>query len=158
MPASVPPGPTYEALLETLHASAGWKADAGRDLLLLKHLQVYPVDWLVSRAVDYALADGMHSYQGFKNWCQSPRAQEKWRLWEQEQRARAQRARNSASAHRVPHTNKRRKKLDCCRTQCAIPCPLWAARASGLERTAPMMEKLLPEHRGGRGRAGQCPD
>ena len=104
MPASVPPGPTYEALLETLHASAGWKRDAGRDLLLLKHLQVYPVDWLVSRAVDYALADGMHSYQGFKNWCQSPRAQEKLRLWEQEQRARAQRAANIQQAlTRSPH-------------------------------------------------------
>ena len=79
-------------LLETLHSSAGWKADAGRDLLLLKHLQHYPVDWLAERAADYAFADGTHSYQGFKNWCQSPRAQEKWRLWEQAQRARTARA------------------------------------------------------------------
>jgi len=92
MPASAPPGPSYEALLETLRTSTGWKADAGRDLLLLKHLQAYPVEWLLERAADYAFADGSHSYHGFKNWCQSPRAQEKLRLWEQAQRARALRA------------------------------------------------------------------
>jgi hypothetical protein len=74
-----------------LHTSTGWKTDAGKDLLLLKHLQAYPVGWLLERAADYAFADGAHSYQGFKNWCQSPRAQEKLRLWEQARRAQAAR-------------------------------------------------------------------
>jgi hypothetical protein len=92
IPASAPAAPPYEAVLETLHASAAWKADAGKDLLLLRHLQAYPVEWLAQRATDYAFTDGTHSYQGFKNWCQSPRAQEKLRLWEQAQRARALRA------------------------------------------------------------------
>jgi hypothetical protein len=92
MPSSGPPGPGSGDVLEVLHASAGWKADAGRDLLLLRQLQHYPVEWLYERAADYAFADGSHTYMGFKNWCQSPRAQEKLRLFEQAQRARAARA------------------------------------------------------------------
>lgn len=92
MPSSGPRGPTAEELLELLHGSAGWKADRGKDLLLLRSLQHYPLEWLYERATDYVFAEGQHSYQGFKNWCQSSRAQEKLRLWEQAQRARALRA------------------------------------------------------------------
>jgi hypothetical protein len=91
MPSSGPPGQSTEDVLEILHQSAGWKADRGKDLLLLKSLQHYPLEWLYERAADYAFADGSHSYQGFKSWCQSPRAQEKLRLWEQARRARATR-------------------------------------------------------------------
>ncbi len=92
MPSSAPPGHTYEEMLEMLRASAGWRGDAGKDLLLQKSLQHYPVDWLYERATDYALAAGTHNYTGFKNWCASPRCQEKLRAWEQEQTRKARAA------------------------------------------------------------------
>lgn len=81
------PEPIYERVLETLHHSAGFKADKGKDLLLLKDLQHYPAEWLLEVAKSYAYADGMHNYNGFKGWVASGRAQDNLRKWEAARRA-----------------------------------------------------------------------